>query len=522
MEWPEKLARVYIPPMRAICVTLAAVFCMAFIACGGNGTATRATTTAAAPAATEVAAAKTTESPTASGDNTTVAPATPTAIVLNPSIADALSCRVPPVRPATGPGSGAFQRYDLTAFPLAACNDGSPAVLYFRPYAGDTNRDKWLIVLNGGGGCDTGEECAKRWCGVDTNFNADNMSTANASNGVGGGGILAREAGNPFADYNQVEVRYCTSDAWAGRGMAVTTTAMDPKTGATVTYQIHFAGAHVYEAVMATLRQDGVPALVYRRDNMAMPDLDDAAEVVFAGGSAGGAGVINNLDRLADMLREGSNKPVVRGFVEAIVGPDRSLLGYDSATFCKENELCSYEVLYKGIYARQTAEGGQRSWTDDSCIEWHRANEPGTEWQCYDPNHLLANHITTPYFVRTSLTDQLLSSNFIDAGFTTATGQPLTILEYGRATAAFVNGLQSAVERGHEHEVVAVLPGVFAPSCSTHYTLLQSDLVNGVSISVAGGPAYTLFDAWNHWVTGTGPSVIVTSAPRTDVCPGER
>ena len=78
------------------------------------------------------------------------------------------------------------------------------------------------------------------------------------------------------------------------------------------------------------------------------------------------------------------------------------------------------------------------------------------------------------------------------------------------------------MERGHEHEVVAVLPGVFAPSCSTHYTLLQSDLVNGVSISVAGGPAYTLFDAWNHWVTGTGPSVIVTSAPRTDVCPGER
>ena len=67
-------------------------------------------------------------------------------------------------KPATAPnrdsgGGGPFQRYtfDLTAFPNATCNDGSPGVAMFRPYVGEENRDRWLIVLEGGGECSNGQ-----------------------------------------------------------------------------------------------------------------------------------------------------------------------------------------------------------------------------------------------------------------------------------------------------------------------------------------------------------------------------
>ena len=445
----------------------------------------------------------------------------PGAATLNPSIEQALSCRVPPVRAAKPAGGGDLQRYDLTAFPQASCNDGSPAVLYFRPYEGAANRNKWIIALNGGGGCGTAQDCANRWCGVDTNFDADNMSTKNAGNGLNGDGILERQPGNPFANYNQVEVRYCTSDSWQGHGLGLTTTAKDPKTGKDVTFQINFAGGYVFQAVVDTLRQDGVEGLVYSKSKTALPDLDDASEVVLAGGSAGGNGVIFNLDRLADELRGGSNKPVVRGFIEAIVGPDKSKLDYSSSVGCKENQLCSFEAQYKYVYAKQQDVNGPREWTDESCLEWHKKNEPGTEWLCYDLNHVLANHVTTPYFVRTGLADQLRSSETIEQGYSTPDGKPLTVLSYAQATAEFVSGLQAAVKSGHEASNVTKLPGVFAPSCRTHYTLFQTNLVNGVTVEGPGAKAYSLFDVWNNWVAGEGPDVVVTSAPRTDNCTGE-
>jgi hypothetical protein len=521
--------------MRKFVIPALLVACVLAAACGGGGgktaksddtptptlptVSTPADPTAANPSATKTTAGTT--SGAGSAVSTTAAPAD-TVVALNPSIEQALSCRVPALLKAPPAGSPDLERHDLTEFPRASCNDGSPAVMYFRPYEGEANRNKWIIVMNGGGSCDQAQDCANRWCGVDTNFDADNMSSKNAAKGVGGSGILARQAGNPFANYNQVEVRYCSSDLWSGQGLAVSAEATDPKTGKDVSYQINFGGAYVFQAVMATLRKDGVQGLVYSKGNKALPDLDDATDVVLAGGSAGGAGVVFNLDRLADMLRGGPNKPVVLGFIEAIIGPDESKLGFASTTACKEHGLCSYEAYYKAIYAVQQAAGGPMKWTDESCLTWHKQNQPGTEWQCYDMNHLLANHITTPYFVRSSLTDALRSSALIDAGFSAADGKPLTTLSYGLATSAFLTGLQTAIKAGHEANAVSKEPGIFAPTCHTHYTLLENNLVAGVTINGPGDKAYALFDVWNNWVAGKTPDVVVSSDPKTDKCPGER
>lgn len=44
--------------------------------------------------------------------------------------------------------------------------------------------------------------------------------------------------------------------------------------------------------------------------------------------------------------------------------------------------------------------------TDQSCVEWHRTNQPGTEWKCADLEHVTENHITTPHFVRADRQDE--------------------------------------------------------------------------------------------------------------------
>ena len=36
---------------------------------------------------------------------------------------------------------------DTRRYPNAVCNDGSPAVYYIRPYQGEENRGKWVIML---------------------------------------------------------------------------------------------------------------------------------------------------------------------------------------------------------------------------------------------------------------------------------------------------------------------------------------------------------------------------------------
>nr|MBP8298126.1 hypothetical protein [Burkholderiales bacterium] len=245
----------------------------------------------------------------------------------SPLISEALDCGT--LASAGGLAEGSLpailQRHalDLAKFPDAQCNDGTGAVMYFRPYTGAANQDKWVIQLQGGGNCTYPEECAKRWCSVDTNFGMTQM-TANVAprRGINGNGILGRSSeqaivsGNPHEGYNHVLVRYCSSDNWSGTARDADFEAPHPVTGASTRMRAHFLGSRILDAAIATLRQDGVPALAYSGTNgganggvaTAMPDLDAADEVLFAGASAGGAGVTANLDRIRDVLRAANTK----------------------------------------------------------------------------------------------------------------------------------------------------------------------------------------------------------------------
>lgn len=486
-------------------------------ACGGSGSGAAPSPThgdgvTAAPATANASPA----SPTAGPASTPTALPRETAVVLKPTIEDALSCRVPARGPSgqAGTSTPGLQRHDIdiALFPRAICNDGSPAVLFFRPYEGEVNRNRWVIGLAGGGSCATPQDCANRWCGVDTNFDSSNMSTDAAGNANPGDGIFARRPENPFANWNQVFVRYCSSDLWSGRAPALTVQANDPATGKPVEYMIAMTGSFVLDAALATLNRDpGTAPLTYVRTRAPLPDLSDAAEVVFAGGSAGGVGVVFNLDRVAALLAAGPNRPIVRGLIDSATTPDLSKLGWGATEACRTNGRCTYETA---VSARDTQALNRH--LDESCVEWHARNRPGTEWLCTDVEHVMANHLTTPYFVRMGLTDRLISSEIIAAGYTLA-GRPLTLLTFASELRQFLLDLPAAVAKGEERQLVTTPPGVYAPTCPEHYTIYANETVYGVAIP-GGGRQVTFFDVWKNWVGGTMPSVVASSDPRTDTC----
>jgi hypothetical protein len=453
-----------------------------------------------------------------------------------PNISEVLDCGD---GPPPGPGnSNQLQRHavDLGRFPHAICNDGSGAVFFFRPYVGEENRDRWLINLNGGGGCANGQPCADRWCwcrskeGPDgcpyavetTNFSRENMNSDTRASAVGEGITLRGDATrpNPIGDYNQVRVVYCSSDYWTGTRRAVLLDALHPKTGQPVQYTIHFLGARILEAALATLRADGVPSPTYTfgAAPRAMPDLDDAVEVILSGDSAGGAGVISQLDRVAARLRAANTRcggggacPLaVRGLVDAVVGPALDRLDYSTTIYAAEGYDTYAEVMAFVEAGPDARHGAVR---DESCLSFHGANDD----MCSDTSHIVRHHVTTPFFVRMALLDGLISSGYVDAMYSDPELGLMTVPRFAvilqRELAAFPM-LPATAEEG---AAMTVAPGVFAPACRKHDTIHDNAEVYEVTITPAGASALSLFEVFEPWRSGgPGPKAVLTQSMTRD------
>lgn len=427
---------------------------------------------------------------------------------------------------------------DTTRFPDALCNDGTAAVLHFRPYRGAANRNKWVISLRGGGFCGTGDSCAARYCGCSnaraaqcpsvpmeerTNFDAGNMTNA-APNTMIGDGIFLRDGGptmvNPIQDYNQVRLQYCSSDVWSGTRRDVVLSAVHPVTGAAIQYRIHFLGRRILDADIATLRRDGTAPLVHMVGGTSteMPDLDDAEEVIFTGDSAGGAGIIYNLDRLESELRTTNTRctggacPLrVRGLIDAQPGPERGRLDWSGTRFM------TYQNYLAARDAGQRANLGTE--TDQSCVEWHRSRAPGSETICADDGHVLRHHITTPFFVRMALADALISSNYTAEATRDPTLGPMSPLVFAQILAREFPAFPMLPMTAEEGAMMTVAPGVFAPGCLKHDTIFDNDEVYRSSVTPAGGSETRLFDVFEPWrASGTSRAVVATSRMDT-FCP---
>ncbi|MFH1712426.1 MAG: pectin acetylesterase-family hydrolase [Patescibacteria group bacterium] len=160
----------------------------------------------------------------------------------------------------------------------AVSNDGSPAVYYYRTGA-DENADKWIIHLQGGGSCNSEEECIERW-----KTQQFRMTSKNYSKYMTGSGIVSPDPDkNPdFYNFNHVYVKYSSSDVWSGNNEV----EIEGRT-------VYFHGARIVDAVLEDLQNENI---------FPGQTINDATDVLLTGSSAGGVGVMRNLDHVAETL----------------------------------------------------------------------------------------------------------------------------------------------------------------------------------------------------------------------------
>jgi len=412
-----------------------------------------------------------------------------------------------------GLGAGSdLTRYTIATskFPDAICNDGTPGVFYYAPATREEDRNKWFLFLQGGGACRDGQSCAERWCHVDTNYGMDKMTSSLTKPMIRANGFLDPRAENRFGTWNRVLIFYCSSDSWSGTN----TIALQAAAGSTTAeYLIHFRGSQILDAALDTLRN--APAAGRRRvarhsietatETSPWPDLDSASHVIFAGSSAGGMGAKSNADRVGAKLRS-TNPSLVdyRVLIDASHSPDAESREYTQSTYCSNDPRgCSYATLFEAEYAGALAAYGARR--DESCIAWHAAHPPGTEWRCEDSGHVNLHHITSPFFIHQDLQDPQVGGEYVDANFGTPS-------DFATKVEAELRSLPVPEEpRG-------ATPGLFAPQCTDHESVTNDPAVFEVRVE---GLSY--YDTvWNWW-SGAQPQQKIhhfTQPGKAPGCPG--
>jgi hypothetical protein len=233
----------------------------------------------------------------------------------------------------------------------AVCNDGTPATYYFRRGEG-TGSHRWVIHLQGGGFCNSVETCKERSVNASQLMTSKGLPPTRMGNGVQS---LSPNDNPDFFNANHVYVPYCSSDVWSGdRGAA-------PESGGW-----HFRGARIVRAVIGDLMNPTITL---------SPNLTVAKEVLFSGSSAGGVGVMANLDWVADQLPQAT----VRGLVDA--GWAIDIAPYDSS-------------IAPLLAQTQRGYAFWNSALDTSCV----AANSDAEGRCY--TEYAYPYISTPLFVQ--------------------------------------------------------------------------------------------------------------------------
>lgn len=195
-----------------------------------------------------------------------------------------------PVDPGTIPADFIKQTIDLSVYPDAVCNDGSPAIFYIQRGVGAAaaaNANKTIIGLQGGGYCLSDAECSLR--------PAELISSTGYPDQTAAEGLLSTDVSNDsFRSWNRVRVPYCSSDFFSGD--------IGPTGGST---NFRFRGAKIVTAVVQTLNnQYGIGKA--------------GDTVILAGGSAGAVGAFINANRVRDALPGAS----VLTLIDAGIYPD--------------------------------------------------------------------------------------------------------------------------------------------------------------------------------------------------------
>ncbi|XP_017101506.2 palmitoleoyl-protein carboxylesterase NOTUM [Drosophila bipectinata] len=295
------------------------------------------------------------------------------------------------------------------------CNDGTHAGFYLRK---QPSSKKWIVFLEGGWHCYDLRSCRARWMRL-----RHLMTSSQWPETRDVGGILSpHPEENPYwHNANHVLIPYCSSDSWSGTRTEPVTT--DPENS------WRFMGALILRQVIAELIPVGLGRV-------------PGGELLLVGSSAGGLGVMLNLDRIRNFLvNEKKLQITVRGVSDSGWFLDRE--PYTPAAVASSEAVRQGWKLWQGLLP-------------EDCTKAH----PTEPWRCYFGYRLYPT-LKTPLFVFQWLFDeaQMRADNV---------GAPVTPQQWN-----YIHEMGGALRSSLDN-----VSAVFAPSCIGHAVLSKRDWVN--------------------------------------------
>ncbi|XP_056892493.1 carboxylesterase notum2 isoform X3 [Takifugu flavidus] len=327
------------------------------------------------------------------------------------------------------------------------CNDGTAAGFYLKESKGSR---RWLLFLEGGWCCHSKETCNFRYQNIPRLMSSSGWPQTKRGTGI----LSSRAEENPhWHNANIVFIPYCSSDVWSGTRPAPAppqrpgqARERDRDANRNLT-EYAFMGSMIIREVIKDLAPKG---------------MKQAKVVMLSGTSAGGIGVMLNIERVASQLSQLGAEAQVRGLVDSgwFLESKRQ-----RSPDCPEAISCSPE---------DSIRIGLRMWNGvvpDRCRQLYRKGE---EWQCFFGHKLYAT-LTSPVFIVQWLFDeeQLKVENIYMGG------QSLSEEQW-----QYIQNLGNEVKNSLRHITAA-----FAPSCLSHTVITKSNWlsfqVRGISLSRA-------------------------------------
>ncbi|XP_051532173.1 palmitoleoyl-protein carboxylesterase notum1a-like [Myxocyprinus asiaticus] len=348
------------------------------------------------------------------------------------------------------------------------CNDGTPAGFYIKESRGSR---RWLIFLEGGWYCFSKNTCDSRYETMRWLMSSSKWPLTRTGTGI----LSPQPEENPhWWNANRVFVPYCSSDVWSG------------STAKTDQNDYAFMGSLIIQEVIKEL--------------LTKKGLDNPKVLLLAGSSAGGTGVLLNVDRVAELLKElGHGSVQVRGLADSGWFLDNQQY---RTTDCIDTVNCApTDAIQRGI----------RFW--GSVVPEHCRREfEGEEWNCFF-GYKVHPTLKSPVFVVQWLFDeaQLTVDNIHLTGQTLQEGQWRYIQNLG-------NELRNTLKN---------VPAMFVPACLSHEIITRSYWMD---IHVKGTSLPRALQCWDRSLQNSlrnhgNSSSIVRTPPRgcpshlIDSCP---
>lgn len=276
----------------------------------------------------------------------------------------------------------AFNLYKINqaSIPEARCNDGTQPIYYLKKGFG-AGANRWIIWLEGGGGCGSDDPNSPIWCGLRKNTP---LSTSNGFPNVIGDmqGLLTKsDVYNPdFYSYNQISVHYCSSDFWGGIGEQK---VIDQRTQE----KMWFSGRKIIEALILDLKEKH--------------NFSSASNVILSGSSAGGAGIVINADEIKKSLPQADIVTLVDAVnILPFYQYYRASIPEDQIEYIFQPEIFKTAYFFLPMKANTNCLNAQ-----PKCPINARCAR--SDYMCFYPS-VAARHIKTPTFIASDQLDNMI------------------------------------------------------------------------------------------------------------------